>query len=551
MQFFIKIQKVTPERTVWLRGRKEIACHYLKTWFTIDFLSILPYDHITDIVKLFSDQPPDGLEKLKIMRLLRVLRLIKLVRILKASRLVVRWQNRMSVKSSTTHLIKFIVLITIACHWMACVWGFVGLMEGTNLQCRQDIPAGDERLTAHPTQQYFIKAPEDGNSFDPDAWAGNSWVIAFAQGRAGGNPINPCDPLTLWIAAVYWASMTLTSIGYGDILPTTLAEYIVCTCCMLLSGLVWAYVIGGVCTIALSSNPEQLAFEERLDSFNRMSESQKLPQETRWRARQYIREARFHNVFMRDKEVREGLGADLQGAIASHMASHYLGSVWYFKNTSVDFRQSVSNKFMPQFFEKREHIPVHASLCVVERGTVGRGGRVLVRLNFWGEEMIVADESLHVHHPAQALTYTEILSLARADFSECLAEHPTEIPRIRKAAAFIALARAVEIFRSERKKVVKAPQHLWLHYLFDAVSSLTDKEVRQLEAQRKSRVCNPIAEFSTQQSTDDLLKEILERLPEKGYDTSMILDSTMGESIQPMSPSRSKETTAYVVEEVQ
>jgi len=543
MQFFIKVQKVTPERTTWLRSKKEIAVAYLKGWFLIDFLSILPYDHITDIVNLFSDESPEGLDKLKILRLLRVLRLIKLVRILKASKLVVRWQNRVSVKFGTQHTIKFMVLIAIASHWMACVWGFVGLYEGTNLVCRSDI--------AHPTGKYFIDAPADGNSFDPAAWEGNSWVIAFAEGRAAENTINPCEPFGLWMASLYWAVMTLTSIGYGDILPRTLLEYILCTLCMLMSGVCWAYVVGGLCSVAMSSNPERLAFEERMDSFNRMCESQKIPQETRWRGRQFIREARFHNNCVSDQEVRQGLGEELQGAIANHMASHYLSSIWYFKSTGVEFRQTVSNKFTPNFFEKREQIPIHSSLCVVERGTVGRGGIVLVRFNFWGEEMIVANTGLHSSYPAQAMTYTEILSISRGVFKECLAAHPKEISGIKRAAAFIALARAIQVYRSERKKVGKSPQYLWLHKLFDASASFTDRESRQLEAYKRSNMLSPIGDLHKGQSTDELIKEILSRLPDKVV-RDVRKTSTSGISLgEIIHSAKSKENKQMRVEEVQ
>merc|ERR1719401_754618 len=100
-------------------------------------------------------------------------------------------------------------------------------------------------------------------------------------------------------------------------------------------------------------NPEQLAFEERLDDFNRMARAQKVPMPTRYRAREYIREARFHHNFVKHRELCESLGISLQGAISNHMASHYLGPVWYFRRTSMAFRQSVASHLAPQFFEKR------------------------------------------------------------------------------------------------------------------------------------------------------------------------------------------------------
>eukprot|EP00404_Azadinium_spinosum_P016017 CAMPEP_0180529830 /NCGR_PEP_ID=MMETSP1036_2-20121128/61592_1 /TAXON_ID=632150 /ORGANISM="Azadinium spinosum, Strain 3D9" /LENGTH=347 /DNA_ID=CAMNT_0022543585 /DNA_START=1 /DNA_END=1042 /DNA_ORIENTATION=+ len=246
MQFFIKVAKHTPRRTVWVRSRRGIAAVYLKSWFIIDLVSIFPYDHIGDIAEALAGTSSPDMAKLKVMRLLRVLRLFKLVRILKASRLVKRWQNRVSIMSSWLRLMKFTTLICVACHWMACLWGFVGVLEGSNLVCRRDMADDDERLEEFPSRQYFITVPDTADVFDYRAWNGNSWVVAFAANRARSNPVDPCSTFALYAASFYWATMTLTSIGYGDIVPVTIAEYLVCSLCMLLSSVIWAYVIGAV-----------------------------------------------------------------------------------------------------------------------------------------------------------------------------------------------------------------------------------------------------------------------------------------------------------------
>lgn len=47
------------------------------------------------------------------------------------------------------------------------------------------------------------------------------------------------------MASLYYAVMTLTSVGYGDITPQNEAEYIGCIFLMLVSGIVWAYILGG------------------------------------------------------------------------------------------------------------------------------------------------------------------------------------------------------------------------------------------------------------------------------------------------------------------
>ena len=48
----------------------------------------------------------------------------------------------------------------------------------------------------------------------------------------------------IYVAALYFAVMTLTSVGYGDITPQSESEYIGCIFLMLVSGIVWAYILG-------------------------------------------------------------------------------------------------------------------------------------------------------------------------------------------------------------------------------------------------------------------------------------------------------------------
>ncbi len=45
-------------------------------------------------------------------------------------------------------------------------------------------------------------------------------------------------------ASLFWAVQTITSIGYGNVIPFTVAEYCVSSALMLLSGVMWAYIIG-------------------------------------------------------------------------------------------------------------------------------------------------------------------------------------------------------------------------------------------------------------------------------------------------------------------
>merc|ERR1719272_182599 len=65
----------------------------------------------------------ESLKKLKVMKIIRLLRLLKLVRVFKGSQVFKRWETKVPVNYSKLALSKFIVVMLVSGHWMACFWG--------------------------------------------------------------------------------------------------------------------------------------------------------------------------------------------------------------------------------------------------------------------------------------------------------------------------------------------------------------------------------------------------------------------------------------------
>ena len=58
--------------------------------------------------------------------MVRTLRLVKLLRIVKASRILRRWEDHLSISFAWISLIQFLVVTIIMSHWLACCWGLTG-----------------------------------------------------------------------------------------------------------------------------------------------------------------------------------------------------------------------------------------------------------------------------------------------------------------------------------------------------------------------------------------------------------------------------------------
>merc|ERR1719428_2185922 len=103
---------------------------------------------------------------------------------------------------------------------------------------------------------------------------GISWITDRWWG-----PNSPCNHFDAYLAAAHFAVMTITSIGYGDIVPTRNEELAIGCFCQLVGGLTWAYVIGSICGIIQSSNPVRIEFEQSMDALNAMLSEQNVSSE--------------------------------------------------------------------------------------------------------------------------------------------------------------------------------------------------------------------------------------------------------------------------------
>lgn len=73
------------------------------------------------------------------------------------------------------------------------------------------------------------------------------------------------NPLEKYTSSLYWAMMTLTTIGYGDIVATNIYERVYVILLMMVSALVFAYVVGTMCSLVQGLNSQALYFQSMID----------------------------------------------------------------------------------------------------------------------------------------------------------------------------------------------------------------------------------------------------------------------------------------------
>jgi len=158
-----------------------IALNYFKFWFWIDFLSIFPFDFV---MSNYSTSYSKALRLAKLPKLYKMLKIAKLLRTLKLRKKgdsilgrVFGWLSGQ--ESIGISILPYYIFGLVSTHIFACLWHFLSL--------------NDENV--------------------------DSWLFRYHYDSEA--------PIDRFVASLYYVYTTVSTTGYGDIVPGTSTEYLV------------------------------------------------------------------------------------------------------------------------------------------------------------------------------------------------------------------------------------------------------------------------------------------------------------------------------------
>ena len=242
---------------------RTVAKLYLTTWFTVDFLSCLPlnyieyYDASNNPGELEGGKSVNKLARLA--KLARGARLLKILRLFRFKKLIDKYEEELY-SVGAFRMLKLLLCIFAIAHWLGCAWYFFGT--------------------------YYAPDPlSDSNETDSK----EGWVKLQFGSSHHGHSDSTHGLADRYLASVYFALMTLTTVGYGDIHPRTNAERAYGCVAMLIGGFMFGTIVGSLAETIRKSNPGDSARTKLTGAIHALMYDRKVSQSVALRVRAYFR----------------------------------------------------------------------------------------------------------------------------------------------------------------------------------------------------------------------------------------------------------------------
>ena len=150
---------------------KLIAKRYLKGFFLIDLIATIPFGTILQASPMAIANKMGKLGRLpKMIRFAKAARLLKLLRVYKLHEYIQSIEVQYNVHHGISRMIKIVMLIMLVTHLVGCFWFLIGLSGG-------------------------------------EGTLNGGWVFRYY--------LEDSHKATQYVASMYWAFSTLTTVGYG------------------------------------------------------------------------------------------------------------------------------------------------------------------------------------------------------------------------------------------------------------------------------------------------------------------------------------------------
>lgn len=265
-------------------------------------------------------------------------------------------------------------------------------------------------------------------------WVSCGWVLI--------NPATNEDQTTYFIKAVYWTVTTLTTIGYGDITPTTNIGRLYTMVIMILGVGVYGIVIGNVTRMMAAGDRHKELARERMSDLATFMRYYNIPERLQQNVSNYYQHLITKRLTDNDNKIINELPQALQHELQIYMNIKLIRNIPIFKDCSQQCLKDVAGALEQKYYGPGQTIinigEVGQEMFIIGHGIVEvilKDGNTVATLHenqFFGEGALVRETKRNANVRAQS--YCDLYRLEKAQFDEIIARHPELLESIERVA---------------------------------------------------------------------------------------------------------------------
>lgn len=421
---------------------KKIAIHYLKTWFFMDLIASVPIGLIDYSLGLQNSQTKMTrysklirLSKLpRLYRLLRVFRIMKVLKHYTQASVVNKLVDFFQLNARVLKFGQFLLTVFFFVHFIGCLWYFSALID----------------------------------EFSPDTWVARYDMIDKSKG-------------SLYLACVYWAITTITTVGYGDITPKTDLEKTIAISLMICGVGFYSFTIGSLSSFLSTVDTRESVLAQKMAAVNEFIKETNVKGEIKQKIRQAIKfsNRKLGAVWSDKNSLFKELPKNLRYEVALSMYGGIANQLPFFKGKDSAFIVAVIPCLLPLKINKGEFVyqigdyADYAYIIVEGRVSLVTEAEQIayksyLKGGFFGEIELLCSSIRE--ETAVTTMDCEFFVLSKKDFLIILEEFPVERILFKKIAA------KKQQQNASCKKEIKTLIHFWIKQ-----GTLTDLKGRDFE----------------------------------------------------------------------
>jgi voltage-gated potassium channel len=257
-------------------------------------------------------------------------------------------------------------------------------------------------------------------------WITCGWMAIRGASEIAGSSMNYFD-------ALYWCITTVTTVGYGDVIPAGNAQKLYAMGVMLFGVGVYGYIIGNIATILANIDPAKANYLQNMERVTAFMHYRNIPPALRERIRDYYDYLWEKRLGYDESLILTTLPPSLGTEVSLFLKKDIIERVPLFKGASEEFIREIASQMTPVVFTPGDFVfragERGSDMYFITRGrleVLSPDGRTILNSlsdgDFFGEIALFRNQPRSA--TVRAIDYCDLYRLDREMFDHVLAHYP-------------------------------------------------------------------------------------------------------------------------------